>query len=92
MVKRVRVRLNALEGAAVDTRADIYSLAVMAYEILTGKRPEPGQAAGAVFQRALARRPEQRHANVAAFYRDLQHHLTGTSGDLNAETVSQETP
>jgi hypothetical protein len=70
-------------GLPVDARSDLFSLAVMAYELLTGRLPGRvyrscraadrylPPALDAVLARALARDPEARHPSVAAFRRDL---------------------
>lgn len=67
-------------GRPADCRADLYSAAVLAYELLTGSwpyqahtaprparalRPELPAALDAVFERAQARNPEARHRNAA---------------------------
>jgi serine/threonine-protein kinase len=80
---------------SVGPRSDLYSLAVMAYEALTGKQPFTGPTIAAiaeahcsepvpsvgegfsialdrVFQRALAKEPEDRPANPLAFVAELR--------------------
>jgi hypothetical protein len=87
-----------IRGAAVDSRSDLFSLAVVLYEALTSKRPFGGQDLPSVaysvahetpiavsrqvrglpaeldafFERALAKDPEDRFPDGAAFRRALQ--------------------
>src|SRR5207244_4119667 len=46
-----------IKGRAVDGRADIFSLGVMLYEMMTGKKPFTGQDIAAVFYRILNEQP-----------------------------------
>lgn len=80
------------EGRSVDSRSDIYSLAVMAYQMLTGQLPFSGSAGRMLFghinqpapdpqslmpdlplsvsltiQRGMAKLPDDRYGDVAAF-------------------------
>ncbi|KQT11290.1 serine/threonine-protein kinase [Ramlibacter sp. Leaf400] len=74
-------------GQPADCRADIYSAAIVAYELLTGSWPYQAHAAprparalrcelpaalDAVFERAQARDPEARHRNAAELAAALQ--------------------
>ncbi|MDQ3035788.1 MAG: serine/threonine protein kinase, partial [Myxococcota bacterium] len=89
---------EAARGALVDARGDVYSLATLAYEVLTGSLPFVGQpvqvlidkvshrapsvssvsdlkfaeAIERVFDRALDRRPEARHASAGELVRALR--------------------
>jgi serine/threonine-protein kinase len=70
-----------MTGSAWDSRADVYSLAVLLAEILTGRAPsDPStleallaaaptdlRAFGAVLRRAMAERPEERYETALAF-------------------------
>jgi hypothetical protein len=85
------------EGRSVDTRSDIYSLGVMAYQMLTGQLPFSGSAGRMLFghinqpapdpqllvpdlplslalalQRAMAKSPDDRYQDVAAFMAALK--------------------
>ncbi len=43
-----------VQGSAIDGRSDQFSLGVVAYEILTGERPFPGENLGTVIYRIVA--------------------------------------
>jgi eukaryotic-like serine/threonine-protein kinase len=48
---------EALSGELVDGRADIYSLATIAYYLLTGRRPYAGRSPRELFQQMLTQPP-----------------------------------
>ncbi len=48
---------EALSGALVDTRADIYSLATITYYALTGRHPFRGRTPRELFQQLLTQKP-----------------------------------
>lgn len=104
VLERVGVRLpvrrpysapELVEGSSWNARADIYALAVLAYELLLNKRfageagelaihPEdlPGvdvASVGDVLSRSLATEPDRRHRTAKAFVRDLDAALSGAS-------------
>ena len=49
---------EALSGELVDGRADIYSLATIAYYLLTGRHPYTGRSPRELFQQLLTQPPE----------------------------------
>jgi serine/threonine-protein kinase len=65
------------QGRTLDARSDIYSLAVILYEVLTGKLPFTAKTPmeyiqkhvmeEAVLAKALAKRPEDRYQSAAEF-------------------------
>jgi predicted Ser/Thr protein kinase len=87
-----------IRGEKLDGRSDLFSLAVVLYELLTGKRPFPGDSITTlvyqilhtepkdplelrsdlppstrdVFGRLLAKSPERRPADSAAFVREIR--------------------
>jgi serine/threonine-protein kinase len=48
---------EALSGELVDGRADIYSLATIAYYLLTGRHPHAGRSPRELFQQLLSQPP-----------------------------------
>ena len=86
-----------IKGEKVTDRSDLFSFAVVAYEILTSKRPFQGtdfasvitniiskppiaittfeegypQSLNEIFDRALAKKPEQRQASLRSFVEEL---------------------
>lgn len=71
------------EGAMLDARSDVYSLGVVAAEVLTGKPPAAAQsiiaartdAVGAVVRRCLEIDPRNRHASAADLAAAIRRHL-----------------
>ena len=48
---------QAVDSSAVDTRADVYSLGIILFELLTGKRPYQGDSASDVLRQLLGKTP-----------------------------------
>jgi serine/threonine-protein kinase len=89
---------EVLRGGRADARSDLFALGVLAYALLAGKKPFPGEtretlaiqvlehqpeppatlrpeaprAASDAVMRALAKRPDDRQPDVAAFLRELR--------------------
>jgi serine/threonine protein kinase len=102
------------QGRVIDGHSDQFSLAVVAYRMLTGKLPFEGptltalltkilweepeyKSAGLnppvqpVFQRALAKDPQQRYPNCSEFVRDLEDACARSKAEaLNAIPMTTE--
>ncbi len=50
-----------VQGTSIDGRSDQFSLAVVAYEILTGERPFAGEHLGTVVYKIVAEQPAEPH-------------------------------
>jgi serine/threonine-protein kinase len=75
-------------GSSATPASDRYALAVVAHELLTGRRPaaEGGHSelpplAAAVLERGMASDPAERPPSCAALVEDLEHALTTTGDD-----------
>ncbi|HXK08315.1 MAG TPA: TonB family protein [Vicinamibacteria bacterium] len=107
-------------GEKLDGRSDIFSLGVVAFEMLSGQQPFPGpnvtsilyklvhvdpvqpadlelsglvpQKWREVFQKVLAKKPENRYPTASAFVQDLEYCLGSWFAGLAGETVSLQMP
>jgi serine/threonine-protein kinase len=107
-------------GEDLDGRTDIFSLGVVAFEMLSGRQPFPGNNVTSilyklvhsdpvqpddlevlgllpdkwhqVFSRVLAKNPQDRYPNAAAFVQDLELCLGSWFGALEGETVVLREP
>jgi serine/threonine protein kinase len=101
-VRRPYAAPERVAGGPVSAAADVFSLACVAFELVTGRRPAQSgdevtadtaaiDASDAValaeaFARALSPRPEDRHPSALAFAAALKHALTGEPLVTAAET------
>ncbi|HOZ49099.1 MAG TPA: serine/threonine-protein kinase [Candidatus Hydrogenedentes bacterium] len=90
-------RVNA---ADVDHRADIYSMGVMFYEMLTGKHPDPGEKltdfvpelpeeANAFVEKAMAALPEYRFSSAHEFRQELMRIYRLSQGEHVPSTTAE---
>jgi serine/threonine protein kinase/Tol biopolymer transport system component/tetratricopeptide (TPR) repeat protein len=82
-----------LRGQPATARSDIYSMAVLLFELITGRRPERGPSSSAdsrteitrnvppgldsIIVKALRDDPRERYASVADCAEDIRRHLEG---------------
>ena len=98
-VRRPYTAPERVDGGEWDVRADVYSLAAIAYELLTGRRPvgaEPGslgptagpyeEAVAVVLARALAAAAESRYATALGFAAALE---AASRGDRATGAIEQ---
>ncbi len=90
-----------MTGQPVTRASDVFSLACLSFELLTGRRPLPSgdivtvdtsgiqaadaQALSEVFARVLSPSPEDRHPSALEFAAALKHALTGAPLQVGAE-------
>ena len=103
-----------IRDGIVDSRSDIFSFAVLVFELISGQSPFPGSSINTilyrivneppaevqppvlgilpegwrrVFERALAKKPEDRHPSCAAFLKDLLDAVTELSLEARREVL-----
>jgi serine/threonine-protein kinase len=64
---------QAVAGKEVDHRADLYSLGVVAYELLAGRRPFTGNTAQAIVAAQMTERPADLRTHRPGVPEDLAH-------------------
>ena len=97
-IRRPYTAPERIEGAAWSTPADVFSLAAIAFELLTARRPagtgaqagslpegEHSAALHAVLARALADDPARRYASALAFAGALE---SAARGEMEPEAVA----
>jgi hypothetical protein len=103
-----------IKEGSVDSRSDIFSFGVLAFELMSGQSPFPGNSINTilyrivneppveiqppvlgvlpdgwhrVFERVLAKKPEDRHPSCAAFVRDLMEAVVEMGKDDRREIL-----
>jgi serine/threonine-protein kinase len=91
-----------VRGDALSTASDIYSLGVVLFELLAGRRPQPTPDAGVaehelpralrgelgqITLMALRREPERRYASADALSEDLRRYLDGFPVSARRDTT-----
>lgn len=80
---------QATGDRVIDGRSDIYSLAAMAYEMLTGEPPHIGSTSQAVIARVLTERPRPIRANRSAVPEYVEAALEHALEKLPADRFSK---
>lgn len=77
---------QATDSSSVDGRADIWSLGVVLYEMLSGARPYEGNGLGAIVKQLLSADP---FPDVRAIVHDVPASLAELIGDMCKKDVSR---
>ncbi len=80
---------QALDSRKVDTRADIYSLGIVLFEMLSGKRPFRGKSSIEILSRVIS---SDEIPDIRLFRPGLPDSLAGLLGDMCAKNLQKRIP
>ena len=80
---------QAYDSGKVDARADIYSLGIVFFEILSGRRPYDGSSSMNIIAKVLSREPVP---DVRSFAPDVPEDIAAVVHDMCVKDVSRRIP
>ena len=80
---------QAHDSGKVDARADLYSLGVVFFEMLTGRRPYDGLTSGNILAKLISKEPVP---DVRTVRPDISEHVAGIVRDLCEKDISKRIP